>query len=258
MVGQYSLKWTLQINSVNGVRADMRSEVVGQLVSGAIPLFAGIYATLLGFRLLGKKPGVNPKLDQWHRRYGIFLKVIGPSLVLVGLFLGINIIVLESNAPGIPQVSNWKRYATSDGVCSAEFPEQPIESDQSMLGLESKRLVVSLSAARVNYSLVYSTYPLDNGQTDEARLDALRDGPPANGARQGLPVKFVHEERITEDGVEGREFEYDAGDDLTILAKAFIFGKRAYQMTAVVPRSNKRDGGTVWFLDSIRFDKNRN
>ncbi len=63
----------------------MTSLQMGQLVNGVIPFLGGIYAALLGFRVLGKKNGVNERYDEWHRKYAKFLKVLGPILSLWGL-----------------------------------------------------------------------------------------------------------------------------------------------------------------------------
>jgi len=64
----------------------MSPELLGQLVNASIPFFGGVYATLLGFRVVGAKPGQSLKSDEWHARFGKLLKVLGPLLILFGLF----------------------------------------------------------------------------------------------------------------------------------------------------------------------------
>jgi hypothetical protein len=63
----------------------MQSEGVGELVNGAIPFFFGIYCTLLGRRLIGKKLGEDPRWDEWHNRFGGLMRVVGPTLIVFGL-----------------------------------------------------------------------------------------------------------------------------------------------------------------------------
>lgn len=63
----------------------MTSQLVGTLVDCAIPIFAGIYCTLLGYRVVGKKPGASDKYDVWYARYGKWLKVAGPVLIVITL-----------------------------------------------------------------------------------------------------------------------------------------------------------------------------
>jgi hypothetical protein len=66
-------------------------EFMGALVNAAIPFAVGVYCLLVGFRVIGKKPGADPKFDAWHARFGIFFKVAGPILILLAIFyLGIS------------------------------------------------------------------------------------------------------------------------------------------------------------------------
>ena len=58
---------------------------MGALVNAAIPFCVGVYCLLFGFRIVGKKPGVDPKFDEWHTRFGIFLKITGPVLIVLAI-----------------------------------------------------------------------------------------------------------------------------------------------------------------------------
>jgi hypothetical protein len=71
----------------------MRPEAIAGLVEGAIPFFGGIYATLLGHRIVGKKPGEDLRYDQWHERFGPMFRILGPFMVIFGIFLAIKGIV---------------------------------------------------------------------------------------------------------------------------------------------------------------------
>ncbi len=64
----------------------MIAHQVAALVEGLIPLFGGLFATLYGWRKLGKHPGADPKFDAWHAQYGKLLKVIGPLVILFGVW----------------------------------------------------------------------------------------------------------------------------------------------------------------------------
>jgi hypothetical protein len=59
---------------------------MGQLVNAAIPFCVGVYALLVGFRVVGARPGVNPKYDQWHARFGIVMKLIGALCMVLAVF----------------------------------------------------------------------------------------------------------------------------------------------------------------------------
>jgi hypothetical protein len=58
---------------------------MGSLVNAAIPFGVGVFCLLVGFRLVGKKPGADPKYDEWHARFGTVFKVAGPVLIVVGV-----------------------------------------------------------------------------------------------------------------------------------------------------------------------------
>lgn len=71
----------------------MSSEMIATLVDGAIPICVGIYCTLLGFRILGKKPGESQKYDQWYGRFGKHFKWLGPLIALFWVVKTISSIV---------------------------------------------------------------------------------------------------------------------------------------------------------------------
>jgi hypothetical protein len=49
-----------------------------------ISLLAGIYCTLVGFRIVA--PGKNPERnEEWLRKFGTLMKIGGPLLILFGI-----------------------------------------------------------------------------------------------------------------------------------------------------------------------------
>jgi hypothetical protein len=65
---------------------------MAQLVNAAIPFLVGVFCLLVGFRVIGSKPGVNPKFDAMHARFGTFFKIAGPVLMIIAIAL----LVMES------------------------------------------------------------------------------------------------------------------------------------------------------------------
>jgi hypothetical protein len=59
---------------------------MGSLINAAIPFFVGVFVLLVGFRFVGKKPGEDPKFDEWHAKFGVFLKIAGPVLMILAVF----------------------------------------------------------------------------------------------------------------------------------------------------------------------------
>jgi len=83
----------------------MRPELIAGIFAVVVPLFGGLYATLLGFRLIGPRPGVSPKYEDLYNRRGKYLKAFGPILILFGLYSTINDI---SDTTWIPEDHNDK------------------------------------------------------------------------------------------------------------------------------------------------------
>jgi hypothetical protein len=64
----------------------MRPEVIRAFIDGGIFLLGGVYGILIGYRIIGKGAGVDFKYDQWHERFGRMLRVLGPLLIVYGIF----------------------------------------------------------------------------------------------------------------------------------------------------------------------------
>lgn len=67
----------------------MTTREIIALVEGGIPFFAGLYATLIGFRKIGKQPGEDPAYDAKYEKFVKHLKWLGPFLMAWGIIYGI-------------------------------------------------------------------------------------------------------------------------------------------------------------------------
>jgi hypothetical protein len=65
---------------------EARSDPMGSIVDALIPFCGGVYCLLVGFRVVGKKPGEDAKFDAWHAKFGTVLKVCGVVLFVVAGF----------------------------------------------------------------------------------------------------------------------------------------------------------------------------
>ena len=54
--------------------------------NGLIPLIGGIYATLLAYGYLPRKPKNPARLAVWQKKFGPMMRVLGPLVVLFGAF----------------------------------------------------------------------------------------------------------------------------------------------------------------------------
>jgi hypothetical protein len=107
----------------------MRPEAIAALVEGGIPFFGGVYATLLGYRLVGKKPGQDARFDERLVKYGRWLRILGPFLVLFGVFAALS--GLASNGLSKPldkneAVKNLKSQAAEVGNATLKEDHQKL------------------------------------------------------------------------------------------------------------------------------------
>jgi hypothetical protein len=63
----------------------MHADTTTAIIKCVIPALAGLYLTVLAFRVVGKKPGQDPRWDAWHQQWGRVMKLVGPALFLVGV-----------------------------------------------------------------------------------------------------------------------------------------------------------------------------
>jgi len=64
------------------IQVVMLSSQNRKLVEGVLVLLLGVYTILIGYRVLGKKPGEEMKYDEWYRRFGKIFKIGGPLIIL--------------------------------------------------------------------------------------------------------------------------------------------------------------------------------
>jgi hypothetical protein len=228
----------------------MDPNTAGALADGAIPFLGGLWATLMGLRVVGKRPGADPAYDDWHARYGQKCKVLGPLLMLFAVF---TFFIQLNQAPSAPASfsGGWTRCTSSDGVCSAEFPREPTHERKTLGGVEFDTLSL---AGSVDLRFTFSDVPLGAPPaTDEERLDAVRDATAASSPN-GMRYVFVREQSVVEGGVKGRELEFTAGNEWTVLARWFVRGRRLYRAIATVPRAERRSEVAARFVQSVRFE----
>ena len=105
------------------------------------------------------------------------------------------------------------------------------------------------------YSLSVSDLSDDSPPaSDEKWLDFLRNGFPAAQAPRGAKMELKREERITVNGVAGRDLEYATTNGLCLKIRCFVRGRRIYHALAVVQQSERNAEETTRFLASVRLD----
>jgi hypothetical protein len=65
----------------------MSPHVIATLVEAVIPIGGGLYGTLLGLRVIGKKPGVDPNYDLRMNKVSGILQICGPLMIVFGIVM---------------------------------------------------------------------------------------------------------------------------------------------------------------------------
>jgi hypothetical protein len=57
------------------------------IVESLMPLIVGTVVCLFAFRIVGKKPGQDPRWDRWHDDWGRMPRVFGPAILVYGIIM---------------------------------------------------------------------------------------------------------------------------------------------------------------------------
>lgn len=47
----------------------------------------GVYFMLVGYRLVGPRPGQDERRDAWHERWGLLPKLLGPIVIFTSVLM---------------------------------------------------------------------------------------------------------------------------------------------------------------------------
>jgi hypothetical protein len=192
-----------------------------ELIDKAIPFLGGLYCTLLGFRILGKKPGVSANYDAWYDRHAGKLRVLGPFLMVGSAFFVVRAII-QFESRKTTHAPNWQRVATSDGVCSAEFPGTPKHDVTTTRGVQVSHRTLTPNDADFYFSIIVFDFPpSDLAPTVDDRLDAVRDTIPTMAAH-GTEIKLVTEQRVNKGQLIGRRMVFTAGPKHVLRTTAYL------------------------------------
>jgi hypothetical protein len=75
-------------------------------ISDFILIFGGLYAALLGFKVINPKKD-NPKMIKWHQKFDKFMKIGGIALMIWGIF---NVIVPSLNSYNLDNKNEKKEW----------------------------------------------------------------------------------------------------------------------------------------------------
>ncbi|HEY1188377.1 MAG TPA: hypothetical protein VGE74_12065 [Gemmata sp.] len=215
----------------------------------AVAVAAGAVAVWVGFRTPRKSPeGVPVGLrDRLTVQRGGLFRVAG-SLLLVGALVWF---------VTVPAPDGWVRRATADGVCSIEFPREPVR-EVNPDGEGADRLVVALPDRNANFSLTFSEVSAETAALpSEKQFELLRELFGSKKTPGGDEPKLVTERAFTEGGLPGREYLFAIGHQLVTRIKVLIRENRIYRPIAVNAPGGQPDRDAQRFIDSFRIEAPR-
>ncbi len=72
----------------------MTANTIAGLIESTFLVAMGLYATLLGQRRVGKKPGESFEVDRWHDRNRGALRFGGPIVIALGVFRALQTLLI--------------------------------------------------------------------------------------------------------------------------------------------------------------------
>jgi hypothetical protein len=62
--------------------------MVSVLIQNGLMVLVGLYMTLIGYKVIGRKPGEHLTCDAWFKRWGWIFKIGGPFVLVANLIVG--------------------------------------------------------------------------------------------------------------------------------------------------------------------------
>jgi hypothetical protein len=224
----------------------MQPVSMAALAGATITLLGGLFATLLGFRLIGRQPSPDPAHEQRMVSVRRWFRLAGPLLMIFAVLL------LFVEPPSPPQ--DWRTVTTSDDVCSVEMPGEPIGGEGPAVKGQQREMEQRIvqDHGAVQYSMSHSEIAA-----------SYRDLPPAKlleeigenwllAARQLGKTQVIDERDLSENGWPGREIVLDI-DSQRMQQRWFIVNQRLYRAIVSTPRDRRHLEDALRFLDSFRI-----
>jgi hypothetical protein len=72
--------------SIQNLILTMTAQFIARLIDLSITCTSGIIVLLMGFRVIGPKPGINEKYDAFHSKWGKHFRWMGPLIIVMSIF----------------------------------------------------------------------------------------------------------------------------------------------------------------------------
>jgi hypothetical protein len=230
----------------------MSPEAIANLFEMCLQAGIGLYLIALGFRWIGKKPGVSERYDQWQGRVGGYFKVAGPLLIVIA-------VVLFAFKPTRAKTAaaDWTLVKTEDGKASVLMPGKPEDSTQTVDG-EFGKINVHVSkdvviSGKIIYVFNYADHPPD---TFEKKSEKEFFRTSTLGTLASVEGKLIEEKESTRNGLKGNEVRLNSpSKHASFHAWTTIQKSRVYSLTLITHESVKEPEESEKFFDSFKINE---
>ncbi|MFL6229059.1 MAG: energy transducer TonB [Pyrinomonadaceae bacterium] len=144
----------------------------------------------------------------------------------------------------------WKEFSPPDGGFSILFPGEPQSSTQvlSRDGSASLELHVHRLKSLAEYSVIYSNYPIREGDPADARAFLDRG---VKGGVAAVNSELLSVTEIALDNYPGRLLKERTSDGEILRVKLLLVGRRLYQITVTTPSEEGVSAEVARFYEEI-------
>lgn len=213
------------------------------------------------------------QLSRTKKLTGSRARAAGVGTILIGLAISVFALLgipwlLQGPAPAtrppVPPIlpgpaaqlgTQWSRQATTDGLCSAEFPGSATRATLEIAGRSLDRLTLQRQVGKGHYALTALALPDDAKPTADEVLNEWRDNRLAMPIPGGGRFELIDESKVELDGLAGRQVSVQAGPNKVSLNRVFVVGRRIYRANVIIDTERKGDENAWRFLRSVQFQR---
>lgn len=220
----------------HATRTDVPPKVFNTLLTALFPLMAGIWVTLVGYDVFGKRPGaeMNPRYAQRQRIY----RIGGPIVIVLSLILIAHTLI------GYYFAVEWQTYTPKDGRFSIDLPNAPDESvveEQGPYGPTWNHFAkVAVQGRGISCLVRYTQLPAEFPDEKPEKLEEFLKQIVA-GTAKVAEGKVLEDSPVKQPAGIGREFRIQLQADYILRGQILFIKRMQYQLQVVAP-AEQADG----------------
>jgi hypothetical protein len=153
----------------------------------------------------------------------------------------------------------WINYKNTDLKFSVDFPAEPKVQDQEVstavgnltMNMFMVEQSANTSAKNLVYMVIHSIYPLNADDIDTETAQQMLDGS-VNGAVSNVGGKLISVEKITKEGVPGRQVKIEVQGSFLYI-NLFLKGNVVYAVQTICSANSDGNPDIEKFLNSLKI-----